>query len=151
MKNKLFTLAAALMLAAVLGGVYAAPALAAAMKAVLVKNIDEPGRVPYQASVNDAIACPTVLDGKRFVVEYIGGTVVTGSGTLVELRFTLGATRFPLPLRNQGTSQTLTYFNFGGPIKGYLDSGEVCNMQSGGAQPTSFSTVVSGYMVDLTN
>lgn len=48
MKNRTMMLAGTLMLVAVLGKFYVPPLLAQA-RAALVKNVDEPGRTPYQA------------------------------------------------------------------------------------------------------
>lgn len=48
MKNKLLTFAGALALIAMLGRFYAVPAFAQAIRAAVVKNMDEPGRTPYR-------------------------------------------------------------------------------------------------------
>ena len=50
MKNKLLTLAGALVLLVVMGRFYAQPLLAQ-VRAALVESIDEPGRQPYQQTV----------------------------------------------------------------------------------------------------
>ena len=49
LKNNLLIAAGFTVLIAVVGGISAGPAIALAVKAALVKNVDEPGRSPYQS------------------------------------------------------------------------------------------------------
>ena len=54
MKNKLLTLAAALVLLAVVGKFYAKPVMAQ-IRATLTQDVDQPARAPFQASVTVSI------------------------------------------------------------------------------------------------
>src|SRR5215813_9628278 len=78
MKNRLITLAAALGLIAVIGRYYALPVVAQTIRAALLANVDEEGRVPYRASI--FLSCtnvdcigqfPIVPTGKRLVVKHV--------------------------------------------------------------------------------
>ncbi len=91
MKNKLLTLAGTLAFLAVLGKYYAIPAAAQAIRAALVKNTDEPGRLPFTSLVagtrgtrcssncttdafTDSFALlPAVPSGKRLIVNHVFG------------------------------------------------------------------------------
>jgi hypothetical protein len=46
---KLFAVIGMLTVASIVAGIVAGPLLAAAVKAALIKNVDEPGRLPYEA------------------------------------------------------------------------------------------------------
>jgi len=88
MKHKLLTLAGALALLAVLGKFYAKP-LFAQVRSALVKNIDEPGRAPYQvpvfcqAATCNFIALTPVPAHSRLVIEHVSLDVGSGSGSPV--------------------------------------------------------------------
>ena len=91
-KNYVWMAAGFAVLTAVVSGIVAAPAVAALVKAALVKNVDEPGRLPYTSLVagfnfactlnctpapfGDSFALlPPVPSGKRLIVNHIyGGT-----------------------------------------------------------------------------
>lgn len=70
------------LVATVIGAFSAAPVVAQVIRAALVKNVDEPGRVPYQ-SWSDSLQCgaggcalsgfPAVPAGKRLVITYVNG------------------------------------------------------------------------------
>jgi hypothetical protein len=163
MKSKLFTLAAAFMLAAVLGGVYAAPALAAVIKAALIKNVDEPGRTPYsvQLNCNDNIstsctspAVPAIPPGKRLVVEYVGVEVFAFSGPgVAEIFLTSGLSNIKTVLHVEPNVVTAPNFIYSsdGPVRVYFEAGEVPTLNvstiSGGMNARAW---VTGYLVDLT-
>ena len=152
MKNKLFTLAAVLTLAAVGGGFYAAPALADVIKAALVLSVDEPGRHPYvfthESSGTDYLyASAPVPAGKRLVVQQISASSSTGVVFLVNF--------------GVGTSTTARYATFplvpepfgnntgGGPFTGYVDAGQnLIFLAEAPAGNTSSTVAVSGYLID---
>jgi hypothetical protein len=94
MRNKLLTLAAVLVLLAVLGDLYAKPLLAQ-IRAALVQNVDEPGRNPIGLSVNadSSETFWSVPGGKRYVIEqYTAFCEVSNTGflTSVELSVSTG-------------------------------------------------------------
>lgn len=75
MKNKLLSLAGALVLLAVLGKFYAKPVLAQ-VRAALVQDVDQPARAPFQVTVpininNFTFSPVTIPAGKRLVVDYV--------------------------------------------------------------------------------
>ncbi len=88
MKHRLLTFAGALALLAVLGKYYATPLLGQ-VRAALVKNIDEKGRIAYQAggscaaahpgSVGCTVTFPPVPLGKRLVIEYVSAPVASNT------------------------------------------------------------------------
>ena len=86
MKNKLLTLAAALVLLAVVGKFYAKPVLAQ-VRAALTQDVDQPARAPFQASITVSINNFTstsvpIPAGKRLVIDYIslnGAAQTSGS------------------------------------------------------------------------
>jgi hypothetical protein len=81
------------MLVMTVGAFTAGHAIAQAVRAALVSNVDEPGRVPYQFG-RDFLDCnpgnclvqfPPVPPGKRLVITNISGDIATSVavGTLV--------------------------------------------------------------------
>jgi len=75
MKNKILTLAAALVLVAVVGKFYAQPVMAQ-VRAALVQDVDQPARAPFQATVainvNNFTFTPVAIPaGKRLVIDYV--------------------------------------------------------------------------------
>ena len=83
MKNKLLNFAGALAALAILGHFYAKPLLAQ-VRAALVKNVDEHGRVPYQQSTgcspspsNCEALFPAVPSNRRLVIEYVSALVIS--------------------------------------------------------------------------
>src|ERR1039457_5980776 len=78
MKNKLLTLAAGLALVVMAGKFFAVPLLAP-VRAALVQNVDEHGRIPYQSpsqggNCNGVLQCdaffPAVPNNKRLVITH---------------------------------------------------------------------------------
>jgi len=77
-------MAVGLVLVAMLVGVFTAgPVVAQAVRAALVSNVDDPGRIPYSASANCffqgtdhcVTQLPPVLAGKRLVITHASGEV----------------------------------------------------------------------------
>ncbi len=158
MRNRLVTLAGALALIAVLGKYYAAPAIAQVVRAAVVKNVDEKGRIPYMAATPTScvpfsasgVDCtfPAVPANKRLVIEYINAGIShsPSSPPDVAFRFTgAGGTshQFSLPVfpRVPGIS------GISAPVLIYLDAGQVPRLISDG---TFINFELTGYLVDLT-
>lgn len=86
MKSKLLTIAAGLLLLAVVGKFYAPPVLAQ-VRAALVQDVDQPARAPFQVTVNADIKNFTftsvpIPSGKRLVIDYValeGAAQTTGA------------------------------------------------------------------------
>ena len=159
MKNKLFTLAAALTLVAVIGGFYAAPVLAQVIKAALIKNVDERGRVPFMMRVTcaDTVSCigtgSNVPVGKRFVIEHISAdTWVDSPGTIT--RFFVYDTNnsfsaFLHPELNSSPATANIYaINESGPF--YVEAGVAPRIRANGNTGLIRAEAwLTGYLVDL--
>jgi len=152
MKNKLLTLAGALALLALLGHFYAKPLLAQ-VRAALISNIDEPGRIPYTAALpisinaggNFAATAPAVPQNKRLVITFVSGDFGgASSGNLTplnDLLFYAGSTLRGVALihENQVSQSTQIYFNAGEiPVAVSLASNNF----------TGAHVVLSGYLLD---
>src|ERR1035437_2372793 len=172
MKNRLMQLAAGLALIAVLGKFYAVP-LIAQVRAAVVKNIDERGRVPYMVQVHCdggagvtnqcAGSFPAVPGNRRFVVEYINGRI-----DVVHNRF-YGA-YLGVPSAGQGFLQgflilsthletfifetNTDVYSVSMPVVLYYEAGQIAVVQlfAGltGNDPVDGPITLSGYLVDLT-
>jgi hypothetical protein len=170
MKNRLMQLAAGLALMAVLGKFYAVP-LIAQVRAALVKNIDERGRIPYMVQAHCASgqgvltnqcagSFPAVPGNKRFVVEYINGEIDADHNRPFSRAF------LELPSPNQGSLILSTHFesligqtNFDTysvsmPVVFYCEAGQIAVIHLFAAQlgnsPVGGDFILSGYLVDLT-
>src|SRR4051812_19831243 len=90
-KNQILLAAGFSVLTGVISGITAAPAIAAAVKAALVKNVDEPGRMPYRVEVHcDTVASnicsadgPAVPAGMRLVIEHVSAQARVGGGVQI--------------------------------------------------------------------
>jgi hypothetical protein len=89
MRNRLFTIAGALALIAVLGKFYATPLMAQA-RAALVQDVDQAARAPFQVTVpvninNFTFTNVPVPAGKRLVVDFLAINGAAGtSGAYVQ-------------------------------------------------------------------
>jgi hypothetical protein len=166
MKNKLLTLGGALALLATLGVFYAKP-LMAQVRAALVSNVDDPGRIPYQATsfcqllgLNSCVAnFPQVLAGKRLVVTHVSGrleeSLPGGSVVLVQVG-RLGGSSFSatLPTTFQGNDIGFNHFVFNEPELEFYDAGQTptgsLRLSTGApSEPASFVIFTfKGYMLD---
>src|SRR5947207_15636412 len=117
MKNKLFTLLAAMALLSVVGAFYAAPAIAQTVRAALVKNLDEPGRNPYMhtsyASCTSLytqtcqVFLPAPPAGKRLVVQYVSAGIEASGGITGSYLLNTGAPVVVLPGRTNSDPGTI--------------------------------------------
>jgi hypothetical protein len=162
MKNRLLTLAGALALVAVLGKFYAVPALAQAVRAALVQNIDERGRNPYYQTVscysatsNQCYALfPPVPANMRLVVEFVASDVDTPTPLSVAEFFTAGGF-VPILHTLQGNDPAGNKIYVANqPWRYYFEAGQqpyiVMNAQAGSFEFMSGSVTVTGYLVNLT-
>jgi hypothetical protein len=169
MKNKLLTLAGALALLALLGHFYAKPLLAQ-VRAVLVENLDEPGRNPYQ-EVRSDLTCgfrqsctqsfSAVPAGKRLVLTNISGYIEVDGGTIPygTLQSSLSGSQYASVVFTTvgGASIFGTVgqrFVFNQNIRAYFGPGEIPTATEVLITVTDefvgpFSMMVSGYYVNL--
>ncbi|HET9269366.1 MAG TPA: hypothetical protein VFO31_14430 [Vicinamibacterales bacterium] len=151
--QKLFWISATVLTVACLAGVLARPAIAQ-IRAAVVKNVDEKGRIPFQATSlcvsafpapNCFVTFPAVPAGKRLVIEYVSAefNLSPNFQPAAALTNVSGGINHPLP----------TFFRFGA---NYGVSSRLLLYAEAGQQPvlnafgTSGSGNIAGYLVDLT-
>ncbi len=161
MKNKLLTLASVLVLLAVLGKFYAVPAIAQAVRAALIQNTDEPGRIPYEAesACSGVGYCfadfPAVPANKRLVITRVVGSAqaMTAGGVVSSVGLAaISSSRVtpPIPINfvNAG-NQTVT---FNDSVITYADAGYVPRVSADATASQLQTGVVGifGYLLDCT-
>ncbi len=119
-RNRVLMAAGISVLVLVVGVFSAGPAIAQAVRAALVSNVDDPGRIPYQlagscnftSGVCD-VHLPKVPDGKRLVLTHVSGEVDENlpAGTLINVRV-LGRSIIHLPVTYIGNYLGLNSFVF---------------------------------------
>ena len=142
-------------LAAVVSGIAAGPAIAQIVKSALVKNVDEPGRSPYSASASCSAAdgCDMsfarVPANKRLVVQFVSANVSASNvnGDIPSLVLLSGKIHAYLPT----TRVTKGFSNTGQAVTAYIDGNEVpiLNATLLGAAVQA-NGILTGYLVDLT-
>lgn len=167
MKNRFMQIAGVLVLLAVLGKFYAVP-LMAQVRAALVKNLDEPGRTPYQSTQScntlaglfcsaDLTAVPA---GKRLVIQHLSGFVICESiNSNCEIQFyyvalTTKGVPFPGPgsdfayVPMQTSPNSWTAINQ--DVRLYVEPGAIPEYRmSFNSGPVSAAVTITGYLVDL--
>jgi hypothetical protein len=163
LKNQILMALGFAVLAGVISGITAGPAIAQAIKAVLVKNVDEHGRVPFvvtdSCDTTTTNSCSIILPGplpnKRLVLEHIStfhraANVMQFSSVVVNVgQFTFKDRAFVNPrLVSVGGESR---YSANEPILIYVGSGEVINVSSVYTMNgvSSNTVVLSGYIVDL--
>jgi hypothetical protein len=166
MKNKLLTLAAGLALVVMAGKFFAVPLLAQ-VRAALVQNVDEHGRIPYQSTsqggnCNGVLQCdaffPAVPNNKRLVITHFDTLVfVQNSGSLIYMFLSTAPATF-------SSNKAYPEFTAGPPYAGdntfissrsvqfYVDAGSAPVVHfnaSQGVYPVSLT--LTGYLLDCTS
>jgi hypothetical protein len=165
MKNKLLTLAGTLAVVAVLGKFYAVPALAQAVRAAVVKNIDEPGRTPFEdagiSTTCDAKGLGCTLDyaavpaNKRLVITYVTGQIVTkgNNQTIQSIHLTtarFGAnTYFPALIQGFDQVTLFRYWAVAQPILAFAEAGSTPEITVFGTGIYEADFKITGHLVDL--
>jgi hypothetical protein len=145
--------------------------LNAQVKAAFVENVDESGRIPYQAAAGTLVDCfgnsscnidfPAVPTGKRLVATNLSAifTVTTGSPgqlllvTLQRADRSCFITTYPcavVPALFQGTVATQDAFVVNAAIRMYFDGGVTprVELDIGTASGRTVLFKLSGYLVD---
>jgi hypothetical protein len=161
MRNKLLTLASAFTLLAVLGHFYAKPLLAQA-RAALVKNIDEPGRTPYQQtgsctnpfidglrSGSCDVVFPAITSGKRAVIEYVTADLATTSDITPSVALQENALGGGAVLVSPVFPRFSGDFGVSDRIQMYINGDEQPKFLAATGLGVN-SVTISGYLVDLT-
>lgn len=162
MRNKLLQLAGALALVAVIGKFYAAPAIAQAVRAAVVKNIDEPGRTPY----SDVAGCfatngqctanfSPLPPNKRLVIEYVNGSISSG-GPVVRtgMRGPSPSFSLELPVKQQPAGNSSSYrYSISESMRIYVEGSPppyLYFMTATNTTQAVGSFLISGHLIDLT-
>jgi len=179
LKNQILLAAGFAVLAGVISGITAAPAIAQAIKAALVKNVDEPGRTPFEQNIEftqsvcglncynfQKISSCLFLDGavvpagKRFVIQHVSGLLPSAN---TDSQVVLKSTRdifsfldakwsFFGPLFVPFSSVPVAA-GFSSPAFTTYGPGERVHIQT--CSPTFTDAIaniaVSGYLIDATN
>lgn len=164
MKNRLMQLAAGLALMAVLGKFYAVP-LIAQVRAAVVKNIDERGRIPYIVQAPCAAqgpgtnfcsaSFPAVAANKRLVVEYINSQLNVEHGQFFGAFLgvpSAGTQYLALPSHLELTNGN-DYYSVSVPAVVYYEAGQMPAAYIytiSNNSPRAGVITLSGYLVDLT-
>jgi hypothetical protein len=154
-------------LVVVVGVFTAGPVIAQAVRAALVSNVDDPGRIPYARSTNCTFdvsgLCETLLplvpDGKRLVITHVSGLVeenLPGGTYLRVLVQTSGssgdfASFVPTYIGSFVGSNT---FVFDQSVLLFVDAGQyaVTSVSLGGSPSNSAAQFsLTGYMLDCSN
>jgi len=144
-------------LVSVISAVTTAPTIAQAVKAAVVKNVDEPGRSPYHASGSCVVGTlctitfPAVPANKRLVVQYVSADLqsnnAVGNNGLGFLSDGFKSyANFDIPRiesLNFATGQEAT---------AYIDANAVPRFSLALPSSTAFQShgILTGYLVDLT-
>jgi hypothetical protein len=156
-RNFIWIAAGFTILAAAISALMPGSALAQAIKAALIKNIDEPGRSPYYSSGNCAsaggciITLAAVPANKRLVVQFVSFDVQSGNAVTDNAIALLGdgANNYAwiAPTR-------IDDLNWAGaqPVTAFISAGaqpKLSIVLNGSTNVQAFG-IVTGYLVDLT-
>jgi len=157
MKNKLLTLAAALLLLAVVGKFYAQPVMAQ-VRAALVQDVDQPARAPFQATVpininNFNYTSVPIPAGKRLVIDYVsmsGAAQTSGSYVqpIIILSSSVAGSNALYYLGPNPSATAPGQYYMAQPMTVYADSLQV-GPAFAGYTPTflAFNVVISGHLI----
>jgi hypothetical protein len=160
-RNYVLMAAGFAVLAMVVGVFSAGPAIAQAVRAALVSNVDDPGRIPFRSDLfcdftgNQCFASSSpVPAGKRLVITHVSGVLRENlpGGTLILTRFD-SITDINLPVTFQGSYNGLNYFVFDQSTLVSFDAGQAPGLNVFmGAVPDQNNSGVTfafmGYMLD---
>ena len=159
-KNQILLAAGFAVLAGVISGVTAAPAIAQAIKAALVKNVDEPGRTPFQVRLSCGNGSTTACNGtsaaiplgKRLVIQHVSVKIDTlPAGSTVEF-LDLSSPEGELYIHPELNSSGFGFDHYVGNANGplFVDEGQQMRLH-GQASGTGMilQGTVTGYLVDL--
>jgi hypothetical protein len=162
-KHRLLTFAGALALLAVLGKFYAVPAIAQAVRAAVVKNIDERGRTPYQTillcnGLNSCVSAAgiAVPAHSRLVIEHVSGFAQFPESQQINgILLTSSASRSYIVATFLEDYGGLYNYGFDQPHLFYVEAGDAPVLQlfvSGAPVNGHYAEAqcqISGYIVDL--
>lgn len=165
-KNYVLMAAGFAVLVMTVGVFTAGHAIAQAVRAALVSNVDEPGRIPYVANSscdfsrgfhdNCGASFPQVQNGKRLVITHVSGllSVDLPGGTLISTQIIAPRGNVFLPLTYIGTARGVNNFVVDQPEHIICDAGASLTASVGLGASTSGNDLVgatftfSGYLLD---
>jgi hypothetical protein len=139
------------------------------IKAVLMRNVDEPGRVPFQETRSVPTSCPfgacsagfsPVPPGKRLVIRKVSGILsLSPSASLVVVQLlsesggqSKGVPNVFVPAHLQATTTSTSYYVFNSDVLAYVDAGAspfvLAGVYFGGIGSFSGFTL-TGYYIDV--
>lgn len=143
-------------------GHFGAKPLLAQIRAALVKNVDEPGRIPYQASAScpstihgDCVALLTpVPDGKRLVVQHASVLrqciTIPCAGSFFGVRSHNHSLLTGPAAYISSPTLTNTDVSVDQDIRLYLEAGDIPTVEMGFGEGESFASfTITGYLIDL--
>lgn len=173
---KFFAVIGILAVMVIVAGIVAGPVLAQAVKAALIKNVDEPGRLPYEAQAlfatgQCASSCadfaqnalgvvftlPAVPNGKRLIIKSVTASLPTNAGagtflafqSLTTVRGNLFKWAFYGPFPVSGSRAGMSSQN------SFFTYGPgekpVVSTNAIPAGDTTYEVDVTGYLIDVTN
>jgi len=164
MKNRILTLAGILALVAVLGKFYAVPAIAQAVRAAVVKNIDEPGRSPFQQEAFFSGSCPNIAAcsvnyapvpaNKRLVITNVSGRFLTtgSNGRVDQVDLITGPilnrTFFLASIQNSSAGGSAWVVSQ--QIHAFVEAGTTPVIEVFGIGTGALYFTITGYFVDVT-
>jgi len=135
------------------------PRLLAQVRAAIVKNVDEPGRTPYQATLtchtgNNTICFATAAPipaNTRLVLRHVGAEFdIAATKQIIQALITGasngGAILTPRLMANNSTEDIWTSNE---DVLAYYEAGETPGLQVAGG-PADNRAILSGYLIDLT-
>jgi hypothetical protein len=167
MRNRLLTVAGALVLLAVFGKFFARPLLAQ-VRAALVLNVDDPGRVAYQSVLegNTGTNCfgngggcrfqfPVVPSGHRLVIQHVSAEIVANANGVPASVGVGPVTDGINALVFYATVQSGSFIQFDQPVLVYVDAGQIpqvliipINGVDAGSPNIGQIATLFGYMLD---
>jgi hypothetical protein len=162
LRNYVLMAAGLAVLVMVVGVFSAGPAIAQAVRAALVSNVDDPGRIPYQilgsCFFSGTTEChsnlPQVPARMRLVITQVSGYVQENlpGGTFIAPVLSGGRGRIQIPVLFEGSASGLNYFSFNQVDTMFVDAGQNPMVAFFlGAIPSQNSGVeftLTGYMLD---
>jgi hypothetical protein len=161
LKNYVLMAAGFAVLAMTVGAFTAGHAIAQAVRAALVSNVDDPGRIPYQKIVYDNVCAssvclmyfPPVPAGKHLVITNVSGrlnTNVPGGSLITPELLAAGVITVYFPTLFQGTYAGVNTFIFNQQTQVTYDAGEapLFSIYMGAFGTSYSSAVLTGYLLD---
>ena len=161
-KNYILMAGGFALLAAVVSGITAGPAIAALVKAALVQNVDERGRVPYKSSafcseippLNTATHCDMTFSpvpaNTRLVIEHVTGSADLDAGGYF---VSAGGSGGHITPKFEGTSPFTPFqpdhWVINEVVLDYVEAGQAPFISANATTKVFMNATLTGYLVAL--